>query len=47
MVGRLTEKEEKKEQKKEKKKQLRFDHSNLLSDIPEKWNCSWMRELIN
>lgn len=35
MVGRLTEKEEKKEQKKEKKK-LRFDHSNLLSDIPEK-----------
>lgn len=38
MVGRLTEKEEKKEQKKEKKKQLRFDH--LLSDIPEKGNCS-------
>lgn len=36
MVGRLTEKEEKKEQKKEKKKQLRFDYSNLLSDIPEK-----------
>lgn len=36
MVGRLTEKEEKKEQKKEKKKQLRFDHSNLLSDIPKK-----------
>lgn len=45
MVGRLTEKEEKKEQKKEKKKQLRFDH--LLSDIPEKWNSSWTRELIN